>query len=81
MGRVDRTGKLTGIRIAYIYPDYVTALVGAFKDGVMERAQEAEITGYVEDEAGIKIPLFTKPEGSFHVRQLRQLGKFGKGKN
>ena len=70
VGRVDGTGQLTGIRIAYIYPDYVTALVGTFKDGVMERGQEAAITGMVEDDAGMKVPIFSKPEGHFHVRQI-----------
>ena len=79
VGRVDRTGQLTGNRIAYIYPDFMTALVGTFTDGVMESGQEAAITGTVEDEAGIKVPIFSKPEGHFHDRQLRQFGKFCSG--
>ena len=70
VGRVDSDGHLTGIRITYIYPDYETALVGSFKDGVMEKGQEAAVTAMVEDEAGIKVPIFTKPEGHVHVRQI-----------
>ena len=41
MGRVDTDGKLTGGDIAYIYPDYATALVGQFIGGLLEKAQEA----------------------------------------
>ena len=79
VGRVDRGGRLTGGRIAYIYPDYQTALVGVFKDGVMEKGREAEISGYVEDEAGIKIPTFTEENEIVHVRNARQTGTFGQG--
>ena len=39
VGRVDETGALTGIRVAYLYPDYKTALVGTFSDGILEYAQ------------------------------------------
>ena len=70
VGRVDDAGQLTGVRIAYIYPDYETALVGTFSDGVMEKGQEATVTGMVEDDAGMKVPIFSKPEGHVHVRQV-----------
>ena len=79
VGRVDSDGHLTGIRIAYIYPDYETALVGVFKDGVMEMGKEADICRYVEDEAGIKVPIFTEQKVSLHVRNHRQFDEFGKG--
>ena len=35
-----RHGALTGQKIAYIYPDFHTALIGLFVDGVMKEAQE-----------------------------------------
>ena len=70
VGRVDKAGSLSGIRLAYIYPDYETALVGVFKDGVMVQGQEATITGVVDDDAGVKIPIFSKPGGHLHVRQI-----------
>ena len=35
-----RHGALTGQKIAYIYPDFQTALTGVFVDGVMKEAQE-----------------------------------------
>ena len=79
VGRVDRRGELTGPRIAYIYPDYQTALLGAFKDGVMESGREAEVSGYVEDDAGIKIPIFSEQGTSIHLRNVRHAGQFGKG--
>ena len=62
MGRVNKEGDLTGHRIAYLYPDYKTALVGSFTDGVMERAQEAELKSII-DADGVKVPLFTEPSG------------------
>ena len=77
VGRVDGRGTLTGEGIAYIYPDFVTALVGSFTDGVMESGQEAVIIGSVEDEAGIKVPVFSEPDGHFHLRQERN--EFGLG--
>ena len=77
VGRVDGRGTLTGEGIAYIYPDFVTALVGSFTDGVMESGQEAVINGSLEDEAGIKVPVFSEPDGYFHVRQQRN--QFGSG--
>ena len=70
---------MTGSRVAYIYPDYETALVGVFEDGVLEKGKEAEIYGYAEDEAGIKVPIFTEQKDGLHVRNHRQIDEFGKG--
>ena len=36
----SRHGALTGQKIAYIYPDFHSALIGVFVDGVMKEAQE-----------------------------------------
>ena len=73
VGRVDTAGKLTGEDIAYIYPDYATALVGQFRHGALEKAQEAVITDICEDKVGIKIPIFSKPGSHVHVRQDRNM--------
>ena len=62
VGRVNKEGDLTGHRIAYLYPDFKTALVGSFVDGVMECAQEAELKTTIND-SGIKVPIFTEPKG------------------
>ena len=62
VGRVDREGDLTGHRIAYLYPDFKTAFVGSFVDGVFEAAQEAELKTVIDDN-GIKMPIFTEPKG------------------
>ena len=35
-----RQGAFTGQKIAYIYPDFYSALIGVFVDGVMKEAQE-----------------------------------------
>ena len=34
VGHVDEEGNLTGSNIAYIYPDFVTAYIGQFSNGV-----------------------------------------------
>ena len=81
VGIVNRRGKLTGSCIAYIYPDYQTALVGRFNDGIMETAKEAEVTGCFEDEAGIKIPILTCKSNVIHTKNTREMGKFGVGMN
>ena len=47
-------GELSGIRIAYLYPDYKTAFVGTFSDGFMEFAQVARLKTVIEDR-GIKV--------------------------
>ena len=71
VGTVDENGQMSGDNIAYIYPDYVTALVGTFTNGVMERGQEANVLAVEEDNAGIKIPLFSEPKGHVHKRLAR----------
>ena len=59
---------MTGDSIAYIYPDYKTALRGRFEAGVLVEAQESEVTGVQEDEAGIMVPVFSKCVGETHFR-------------
>jgi len=70
VGRVDKTGELTGTKISYIYPDFSTALVGRFTDGVMQDAQESQVDCVVEDDSGIKVPVFRQPLGATHRRQI-----------
>lgn len=68
VGRVC-DGKLAGDNIAYLYPDYKTALVGTFNDGVMEFAQPAHLIG-VKEEYRIMVPIFSDPKGGMHKREL-----------
>ena len=56
MGRVDEEGHLSGSKLAYIYPDFKTALFGTFKDGELVSAQEAEVTGSTVDYGCIQVP-------------------------
>ena len=62
VGRVNKDGDLTGHRIAYLYPDFKTALMGSFVEGVMETARETELKNVIDDN-GIKVPIFAEPEG------------------
>lgn len=54
VGRVDSEGQLTGVRLAYLYPDFRTALVGTFNEGYMEFGQVACLKAVVDDR-GVKV--------------------------
>ncbi|CAB4068287.1 SETD7 [Lepeophtheirus salmonis] len=69
VGRVNESGELTGIRIAYIFPDYQTALVGTFTKGVLEYARVAYLKTVVEDR-GIKVPIFSEPSGCLYEHEI-----------
>jgi len=69
VGRTDSKGHLTGHRIAYLYPDFKTAFVGTFVEGILEEAQEARLRSVVDDR-GIKIPYFTEPTGPVYRRDV-----------
>ena len=66
VGRVNKDGDLNGYRIAYLYPDFKTALVGAFVEGVLESAQETELKTVI-DNNGIKVPIFNEPKGNIDI--------------
>ena len=71
MGEVDSRGHLTGPEIAYVYPDYFTALVGQFSDGVMLTAREHSLLNVEEDNYGVKVPRFRKSaRDHLHKRQI-----------
>lgn len=44
-GTVNKAGDFSGEDIAYVYPDFKTAMVGKFKDGVMIEGQNADVIG------------------------------------
>ncbi len=54
IGRCDSRGVLTGMRIAYLYPDFKTAFVGSFEKGILESAQVAFLKTVVDDR-GMKV--------------------------
>ena len=70
VGRVDEDGKLTGTTIAYLYPDFKSALIGTFKDGEMVFSQAAQLTGYTTENSCIKRPVFTEPDGRLYPREI-----------
>jgi len=70
VGRVDEDGRLTGTKVAYIYPDFKTALVGTFREGVMVSTQESTLTGYTTDYGCIKVPTFSDPTGPMFSREI-----------
>ena len=64
-GQLNKKGKLTGDDIAYIYPDYLTALVGKFEDTIMKSGRESKIvqvsisTTYSFDDCAQKLDQLT----------------------
>ena len=74
---MDQEGRLTGPEIAYIYPDYLTVLLGRFTDGQMEAAQEHLLAGLQEDQLGVKVPTFQRAETADHLHlHRRQIGGY-----
>ena len=69
MGRVNSKGQLTGMRIAYLFPDFKTGFLGSFDEGIMEAAQAVTLRSVI-DTGGIKIPLFTEPKGPMYKREI-----------
>ena len=68
VGYVDSEGRHTGNDIAYIYPDYKTALHGSFDDGILVQARESSIVDIIENEDGILVPVFAELSGILHFR-------------
>ena len=73
--QVDGEGGLTGPDLAYIYPDYLTVLRGQFARGQMVAASQHLLAGLQEDERGVKVPTFQRPQtpGHHHLHR-RQIG-------
>ena len=46
-----------------------TALVGNYSNGVLDFAQVAHLKAVIDDK-GIKIPLFTEPDGRLYKREI-----------
>ena len=69
VGRVDEDGKLSGTNIAYLYPDFKTAFVGTFREGVLQYARAATLTG-ISNEGAIKVPLLSEPLGRLYSREV-----------
>ena len=56
-------------RIAYIYPDFLTALVGSFTDGFLDEARPTTLKTVI-DERGMKIPIFNKCQDQIYKRDI-----------
>jgi len=77
VGKMDKTGELTGDDIAYIYPDMKMALKGRFEKGVLVRGQICELIGCYE-ENDVFIPVFSQPSGQtyeFEAPSIRNIAK------
>ena len=55
---VDSSGVFSGSKVAFVYPDLETALVGSWEDGKMVAAFPATLTS-IDMVAGIPEPAFT----------------------
>eukprot|EP00092_Neocalanus_flemingeri_P021710 GFUD01023548.1.p1 GENE.GFUD01023548.1~~GFUD01023548.1.p1 ORF type:complete len:461 (+),score=107.13 GFUD01023548.1:170-1552(+) len=70
VGRVDKKGKLSGPDIAYIYPDFKTALVGQFEDGIMISAQQCSVINVITEMESILAVTFSEPKGTIFKREV-----------
>lgn len=64
VGTVDPlTGEFSGDQIAFLYPDYQTALLGRFENGVMKAAKPSTLIDVSLDQSTqILKPVFAKPQ-------------------
>ena len=65
VGQTDDQGDLTGENIAYLYPDFSTAIFGEFRKGMLVRGKAARVTGisFIE---GVLWPKFTVESSRCH---------------
>ena len=74
MGKILDLGYFSGsdyvfYRIAYIYPDFRTALVGSFVDGFLEEARPTTLRTVIDDR-GMKIPIFNECQDKVYKRDI-----------
>ena len=62
VGEVDTEGELTGDTIAFIYPDFRTAIRGKYERGVLVSGRLCRVLSSAEREARVIIPMFGDPE-------------------
>jgi len=69
VGKVDSKGKLTGDEVAYIYPDYQTAILGRFEDGVLVSGRTTSIKS-ISLQKGVVVPVFNPGQGPLLQREI-----------
>ena len=70
VGRVDKEGTLSGPDIAYIYPDFRTALVGDFVAGVLSCGQHCSLIGATVESGCLMAPVFSEKKGQIFKREI-----------
>ena len=60
VGQVNAEGELTGDNIAYIYPDFRTAIRGRWCDGSLVSGHLVSVISSCVTEADIVIPVFSE---------------------
>ena len=77
-GFVDKKdGSFSGDDIAYIYPDFKTAIKGTFKDEKLVNGKMCEVIGSTL-EHGIRIPIFSQPSGPSYTYEEPDRKKIAK---
>ena len=62
-GELNEELEFTGDDLAWIYPDFKHAIVGRFKDRVLESGRVAKIVSESCNQFGVKVLQFSNPEG------------------
>jgi len=70
VGSVDKGGKLSGPDIGYIYPDFSTALVGHFDDGLMVSAQHCSVVSTSLESGCVLAPQYSPRKGVLFKREI-----------
>ena len=72
-GIPDENGKFTGDKLAYVYPDLETALIGRFKDGILISGVAARISSceIVNDVMTARFSIITKGDEVSYCKSTR----------
>ena len=66
LGRLDSKAEYTGDNIAFLYPDFSTAIHGHFQKGILVRGKSARVTG-ISFVDGVLWPSFTELSDRSHL--------------
>lgn len=61
IGQVDSHGQLSGDNIAYVYPDFRTAILGQFMEEELVSGVEVRVVSSVTTAGGMVVPVYSDP--------------------
>lgn len=61
VGEVDGRGELTGPDLAFIYPDFRTAVRGEYRAGGLVRGRLVSVVSSCQGAGGVATPVYSEP--------------------